>query len=163
MAEEIKVTEEWIAEQCDRICAKAAAVPLGKRREFMQKELASLRVTHVLRIALENMILARENVVTETSDNRISLLEKLLGFGFGVAFVIVILVIAIKFSNPTPFQLYVFRVVLSLAAAGVGGILSGFLKIMFGNASKPWLQAGGALAIFALVYLVNPAQLVMSK
>jgi hypothetical protein len=159
MAKEIMVSEDWLAAKCQRICAKAAAVPLDQRRQVMQDELASLQVSSVLKDALEIMILVGEETVIETQSS----LEKKLGWSFGVFFVIVLLILAIEFPKPTPFQLFVFRVVLALAASGVGGILSGFLTVAFGNAKKPWLQAGGGLAIFAIVYLVNPAQLVIGR
>jgi hypothetical protein len=35
-------------------------------------------------------------------------------------------------------------------------VLSGFIEVRFGK----WLRAGGAFALFAIVYFVNPAKLV---
>lgn len=102
-------------------------------------------------------MLAREAIVVQS----IGLWEKIAGAAFGLAFVIVILIIAIRFPIPTPFQFFVFRVVLALSGAGLGGILSGFLSIVIGNQAKPWLRAGGALAVFVLIYLVNPAKLIV--
>jgi hypothetical protein len=81
-----------------------------------------------------------------------------LAFLFGVVFVIVLLTLAIRFPNPTAFQYTVFRTVLSLAAAGVAAMIPGFISL---SISK-WLRAGGALAVFALVYFYNPAVLVRS-
>jgi hypothetical protein len=84
--------------------------------------------------------------------------ERLLAFAFGVIFVAVLLLLAIFFPNPTPFQYQVFRVVLSLAAGGVASMIPGFLTLRVAN----WLRAGGALAVFAIVYFYNPASLVKS-
>lgn len=76
-----------------------------------------------------------------------------LSFTFGVVFVIVLLAIALVKPNPTGFQYTVFRIVLALAGCGVVGVAPGFIEIKFGN----WLRAGGALAVFAVIYFCTPA------
>jgi hypothetical protein len=81
--------------------------------------------------------------------------EKILAFVFGVIFVVVLLYAAFAVPNPTAFQYTIFRIVLALAAAGVAGMFSGFLNIQISN----WLKAGGALAVFAIVYFYAPAAL----
>lgn len=81
-----------------------------------------------------------------------------MAFVFGVVFVIVLLTVAVFFPNPTAFQYTIFRSVLSLAAAGVAAMIPGFISL---SVSK-WLRAGGALAVFAVVYFYNPAALVSS-
>jgi hypothetical protein len=82
--------------------------------------------------------------------------QKLTAFGCGVVFVVVMLVIAIAIPNPTTAQWFVFRVVLALAAAGIGAVLPGLIVV---NVSRV-VRAGGAIALFVLVYLLNPPQLV---
>jgi hypothetical protein len=77
-------------------------------------------------------------------------------FGFGVVFVVTMLVLAILFPNPTPFQYTVFRIVLALAAAGVAAMIPGILELEFAG----WIRAGGALAVFVVVYFYNPASTV---
>jgi hypothetical protein len=84
--------------------------------------------------------------------------ERLLAFACGVGFIIVLLVLALLVKNPTSFQYQVFRIVLALAAGGFAGLVDGFLTISFNK----WLKAGGALAVFVIVYFYNPAQLVKS-
>ena len=81
--------------------------------------------------------------------------EKILAFAFGVVFVVVLLYAAFAVPNPTAFQYTVFRIVLALAAAGVAGFFSGFLNVQISN----WLKAGGALAVFVVVYFYAPAAL----
>jgi hypothetical protein len=85
--------------------------------------------------------------------------ERLLAFSFGVIFVIVLLVLAIVFPNPTQFQYAVFRIVLALAAGGVASMIPGFLSAQVGT----WVRAGGALAVFVVVYFYSPAQLVTNS
>jgi hypothetical protein len=75
---------------------------------------------------------------------------------FGVAFVVVMLMIAVLFPRPTVFQVFVFRVVLALAAAGVAAMIPGFLNVELGTA----VCAGGAIAVFVIIYFLNPASLV---
>lgn len=82
--------------------------------------------------------------------------EKLIAVLFGAAFLVALLVLAVVFPTPTAFQYAVFRIVLSVAAAGFVSMTPGFLNVQIGN----WLRAGGALAVFAVVYFFNPAALV---
>jgi hypothetical protein len=84
--------------------------------------------------------------------------ERKWAFICAVGFIIVLLILALIVKTPTPFQYLVFRIVLALAAAGFAGLLDGFLTITFDK----WLRAGGALAVFVIVFFYNPAQLVKS-
>jgi hypothetical protein len=82
--------------------------------------------------------------------------EKLLAFSFGVVFALAMLILAIAFPSPTAFQYTVFRIVLALATAGVAAMIPGFIEVSVAG----WLRAGGALAVFAVVYFYNPASLI---
>jgi hypothetical protein len=82
-----------------------------------------------------------------------------LGFAFGVIFVSVILTIAVFIPLPSDFQYQVFRIVLALAAGGVGAVIPGSLNV---NIPKV-LTAGGALAVFVVVYFYSPAQLAVKR
>ena len=86
-------------------------------------------------------------------------LQQQLAYAFGVAFVVVLLVLAFLVPHPTPFQYIIFRVVLALAVAGVAATIPGFLEVTVSD----WLRAGGALAVFVVVYFNNPASLVVPK
>lgn len=81
------------------------------------------------------------------------------GFTFGVIFLIAIIVLAIFFPEPTEFQNQVFRSVLALAAAGVAAMIPGTLGVEIPR----FVRAGGAIAVFVLIYSSNPAQLVVSS
>jgi hypothetical protein len=84
--------------------------------------------------------------------------ERLLATLFGAVFVATILALAVVFPQPSPFQYLVFRVVLSIAAAGFVSMTPGFLEITVSN----WVRAGGALAVFVIVFFYNPAALLTS-
>lgn len=81
--------------------------------------------------------------------------EKIAAFIFGIIFVIVFIVIAIAIPNPTTFQYTFFRIILSAAVAGVVSFIPGFIEVKISN----WVRAGGALAVFVMVYYVAPAAL----
>jgi hypothetical protein len=83
--------------------------------------------------------------------------QKGTAFGCGVLFVALMLILAIAIPNPTATQWFVFRVLLALAAAGIGAVIPGLIVV---NVSKV-VRAGGAIALFVLVYLLNPPQLVV--
>jgi hypothetical protein len=84
--------------------------------------------------------------------------EKLTAFACGLFFIGLMLTIAILIPNPTPTQWLVFRVVLALASAGVGAVIPGLIVVEVSTV----VRAGGAIALFVLVYLLNPPQLVTS-
>jgi len=79
-------------------------------------------------------------------------LDKGLSFAFGVAFLATMLALVVAVPNPTPSQWFVFRVVLALAAGGVGAVIPGLLVVHVSTV----VRAGGALALFALIYCLNP-------
>ncbi len=85
--------------------------------------------------------------------------EKIAAFAFGVMFVATLLVLAVAFPQPTPFQYHIFRIVLALACGGVAAVIPGFLAVRMDKKGLV-IRAGGALAVFLLVYFFNPAQLV---
>ena len=82
--------------------------------------------------------------------------------GSGLTFLILLLAIAVWISHPTSFQIFIFRVVLGLAAAAFGATIPGFLRIDLPLWGKGLISATGALALFVLVYMVNPPALVDS-
>jgi len=75
----------------------------------------------------------------------------LLAFAFGIIFVTTMLVFAVVFKDPTESQQRVFITVLALAAAGVGAIIPGLLEVEI-----PFVKAGGAIALFVIVYAMRP-------
>ncbi len=76
----------------------------------------------------------------------------LLAFTFGVIFVSVMLLFAVFFENPSSFAQTIFIIVIGLAAAGVAAVIPGMLDI-----NLPYAKAGGALAVFVLIFTTEPA------
>jgi len=83
--------------------------------------------------------------------------QQLAAYIFGLVFIITMLVLAITIPNPTEFQYWVFRIVLSLAAAGVAAMIPGFIELTI----HTFIRAGGALAVFGIVFFYNPASLIV--
>lgn len=92
---------------------------------------------------------------------------ELLSFVFGAVFITALLAIAVTImvrERPVPKEaMFIFRVVLALAAGGVGAILPGLIDLQVGASGKVLIQAGGALALTVLVYLFNPPDQVEKK
>ena len=80
----------------------------------------------------------------------------------GIAFLVALLVIAFVIKEPTNFQVFVFRVVLAIAAAGFGAALPGFFDVG-GGVGGFTIKAGSAAAFFVVVFLVNPPALVVDQ
>ncbi len=80
-------------------------------------------------------------------------------FVFGTAFLIALTVLSLFFPEPKPFQYLVFRVILALAAAGFAAFIPGFIHVEI----KPAIRAGGALAVFVVIYFFSPATIVSKR
>ena len=79
--------------------------------------------------------------------------DKYLAAIFGGAFAIIFLLIAIFDRDPPVHSVFIYRVLLSLTAAGLGAVIPGFIDVTVSN----YVRAGGALALFVIVYFWNPA------
>lgn len=90
-------------------------------------------------------------------------IEIVLAFVFGVAFLITLIIIAVFIHNPTPFQDRVFRIVLALSASGIAANLPGFLNIDLNSGKGIVIGAGGAIAVFVIVYFFTPRLMNSSK
>lgn len=93
-------------------------------------------------------------------------LQTLLAFVFGVLFLTAILILATLFPTPTKTQYEIFRIVIALAAGGVGAVVPGLLDLEMNlgvtEHQKLAIRAGGALAVFIIVYFYSPAQSVVA-
>ena len=93
---------------------------------------------------------------------KISNWEKIAGLFFGVAFIAMLSVISIYIPEPTPTQYAVFKTILALCAAAIGGILAGTIEVN-GTAQKWKVKAGGALALFVIVFFFTPMPVNVEK
>ncbi len=111
------------------------------------------------------MVILKESEKKQPDSGVVKLLEaleahtKLLAFIFGLYFVGILLVLAVWFPKPTAFQYTLFRITLALAAAGVAGVIPGMIRLKFQPNTMLLIHAGGALAVFVIVYFIAPAAL----
>lgn len=75
--------------------------------------------------------------------------ERVATYAFGGFFVVIAVILAVKIPNPTPSQLWTFRVVLALAAAAIGSMLPRFMDVRH----RGLFQMGGGFATFLVVLL----------
>jgi hypothetical protein len=81
--------------------------------------------------------------------------QKLLVFFFGAVLLAVMLFVAFRVPQPSPTQWFVFRVTVALAAAGIVAMIPGLFSLHVTSG----LRAGGAIAVFVLLYVWNPPEL----
>lgn len=79
--------------------------------------------------------------------------EKIAVFAFGVIFISILLALVLLFPHLSPEAYTVFRIIIALAAAGIGAVIPGILDVEM----KGLLRAGGAMALFVIVYFFSPA------
>lgn len=82
--------------------------------------------------------------------------SSLLSFIFGTVFVATLLIVNMAIPDPTPTQWETFRIILAIAAGGVGAMIPGFLNVQVTPSAKFAISAGGALAVFVIVYFFHP-------
>lgn len=134
---------------------EVAKQPPDQRLEFIRNQIVHLpaEMQELVSHFVTATMIAGGSMAQSQKDEK---LFKLIAIVSGLILIIAILTLAMFVPNPTPFQYNVFRIVLSIAVAGLGAAIPGFLQVKIGR----WIAATGALAIFVLVYLYNPAQLV---
>jgi hypothetical protein len=83
--------------------------------------------------------------------------------GVGVTFLLIIIGIAVYIPKPTEFQFLVFRSTLAISIACVAASVPGFLEVGKdkGALHAAGIQAGGAMAVFIVVYMLNPMKKVL--
>lgn len=83
------------------------------------------------------------------------------GLVIGVLFALIILLSAILIPSPTPTQFFVFRGFFAVSLAAIAAIIPGLLNVE-SRFQKFSIRATGAIAVFVIVWLLNPPALVGS-
>ncbi|HTF79379.1 MAG TPA: tetratricopeptide repeat protein [Bradyrhizobium sp.] len=98
-----------------------------------------------------------------------------LAFIFGVTFLLIALAFAlVAFYLPKPPNpqvvgnfLNVMQVILAISASGVAAVIPGFLSVdiqkKLGDKGSAGIRAGGAIAVFVLVYVISPKSLALDQ
>ena len=80
----------------------------------------------------------------------------------GCVALILSVVIALMLPNPTAYQAFILRGLFAISLASIASIIPGFLNLETGAKSAAGyfgIYAGGAIAIFVLIWLVNPPEI----
>ena len=80
----------------------------------------------------------------------------------GIALLVLVILLTLFVPSPTPFQIFVFRVILATAAAAFGSTIPGFLNLELPLWGTGVLRAGGALTLFVIIYMLNPPELIIA-
>jgi hypothetical protein len=75
----------------------------------------------------------------------------------GIVFIVAAVVLVFAFSNPNPLQTHIVLALFALGGGGFGGEIAGFIKADIKFGQQLAISAGGAAAIFALLYFFVPA------
>ena len=84
-------------------------------------------------------------------------LEMGLAFLFGCVVLAAVLWLAFRGGDLSNQQFEILRIVLALAGGGVGAVIPGFLELNVKAGTQLALRAGGALAVFVVLYFWSPA------
>lgn len=94
-----------------------------------------------------------------TADSKTVQAAPKISLWLGASLMVAILLLIIFIPCPSATQYFVFRIIIALAAAGLAAIIPGVLNIHLTNG----ITAGGAIAIFAVVYFFDPASVVAAN
>ncbi|GFD75680.1 hypothetical protein KUL113_51000 [Tenacibaculum sp. KUL113] len=83
------------------------------------------------------------------------------GLTIGVLFLLVLFVLAVMIPNPTNWQAFIFRGGFAISLSAIAAIIPGLLTVE-SRFQKMSIRATGAIAVFVIVWLVNPPALIGS-
>lgn len=81
------------------------------------------------------------------------------GLLIGVLFLLVLFVLAVMIPNPTNWQAFIFRGGFAISLSAIAAIVPGLLTVE-SRIQKMSIRATGAIAVFVIVWLVNPPALI---
>lgn len=103
------------------------------------------------------MNLQADQTIESSKLNRANV-ERYSVFIFGVVFMATILILSVWIPEPTKSQFFTFKLVISLAAAGIGALLPGFVEFKTKILPLGTLRAGGAIGLFLVIWYTDPAK-----
>lgn len=98
----------------------------------------------------------------EANSKRTFNVESWIVFGFGVLSLVFLFAIALFTKEHNPLLITTARITIAIACAGVAAIIPGFIHIDLSGGMAKVVRAGGAMAVFVLVYFFNPPGLISS-
>lgn len=87
--------------------------------------------------------------------------QLIIGLVIGIIFALLILALSVLIPSPTPTQFFIFRGVFAISLAAIATIIPGLLNVE-SRFQKFSIKATGAIAVFIIVWLLNPPALLSS-
>lgn len=84
------------------------------------------------------------------------------GLIIGVVFALIILIAVVFIPEPKPAQFFIFRGVFAISLAAIAAIIPGLLNVE-SRFNKFSIKATGAIAVFVIVWLLNPPALLINS
>ena len=148
------MTDKELTQTADRLKAALWSQPENQWLSIIAEETSKLPDSD--REIVETLVLFGIQVgkeMTEAQIDHTKQYQRWAVFGCGVSFLLINIVLAVFIPTPTASQSGIFRTVLALSAAGFAAFIPGFLEVEV----KPYIRAGGAIAVFVIVYFFYPA------
>lgn len=127
-------------------------------KKYLPKEDVSLLRTE---FKAANLSIHGFDLPAPENDTIVPRWQVIVGLVIGITLVGISILLALNIPDPTRWQEFVFRGVLALGLACIAPIIPGFIKLStkFENSQTGYftLVAGGAIAIFVLIWIVTPA------
>lgn len=102
------------------------------------------------------------NMPAKQDKRKIPKWQLITSVSIGCIALIASVIIALAVPNPTTYQVFILRGLFAIALASIASIIPGFLNLETGaksNAAYFGIYAGGAIAIFVLIWLFNPPEI----
>ncbi len=91
--------------------------------------------------------------------NKVPKWQLIAGLAVGLLFALLILMAVIFIPNPTEEQFFIFRGLFSVSLSAIAAIIPGLLNVE-SRFKKTSIKASGAIAVFVIVWLLNPPALI---
>lgn len=141
-----------------RVAAALLGVPDGQKMARLKEELAKFPEPlrdPVATLVLSGMDAGRRDTMNDQQKWVIA--QKLLAFVFGIGFLL--LFFGVAYHPPeTDFGRGILRIILPLPLAAAAAMVPGFITAE-SDLKSLRVRAGGAIAVFVIVYFSNPAKL----
>jgi len=131
-----------------RISVQVSRNPENQRDAEFERQISALPDDAQLIVRMNVATHIAAHPVKKNTQNTLSLV-------IAVVFLFLLFGAAFYEPNPTPYQTSLFTTILALVGAGFGATIPGFLHVSAEGRGMA-IRAGGALALFVLVYLVAP-------
>jgi hypothetical protein len=127
-------------------------------KEYLPKE----KWEHLENLFKENSLAIAGFDYTGANDlNETPKWQLITGLVIGVLFALIILLLAIFIPNPTSTQFFIFRGIFAVSLSAIAAIIPGLLTVE-SRFQKFSIRATGAIAVFVIVWMLNPPALIGS-